>query len=98
MAQLIVNIHCTLHTKNLIIQSKQLREVNQLQNGCFHCSAVVVVLIHCCNVLCHTQDTTGEVVEEEEEEDESIGPWSYVGGLVCIVFLVIVILTYLLSK
>jgi hypothetical protein len=37
-------------------------------------------------------------VEREEEEDDSIEDVSYVGGLVCIVFLIIVIVTYLLSR
>jgi hypothetical protein len=37
-------------------------------------------------------------VGREEEEDDSIEEGSYVGGLVCIVFLIIVIVTYLLSS
>lgn len=33
-----------------------------------------------------------------EEDDDSIGAGSYVGGLVCIVFLVIIIITYLATR
>ncbi|CAI8042979.1 Adhesion G protein-coupled receptor L3 [Geodia barretti] len=42
--------------------------------------------------------TVAPTVEREEEEDDSIEDVSYVGGLVCIVFLIIVIVTYLLSS
>ena len=42
------------------------------------------------------QDVSGvEEEEEEEEEDDSIGAGSYVGGLVCVVFLAIILVTYL---
>ena len=37
-------------------------------------------------------------IVEREEEDDSIEEGSYVGGLVCIVFLVIIIITYLLNR
>lgn len=43
------------------------------------------------------QDLT-PVEEEEDEDDDSIGAGSYVGGLVCIVFLIIILCTYLGSR
>ena len=59
----------------------------------------------CVGLTLFLQDLTPEpptpvtpTVGREEEEDDSIEEGSYVGGLVCIVFLIIVIVTYLLSR
>jgi hypothetical protein len=41
---------------------------------------------------------TPPTMERVDEDDDSIGPGSYVGGLVCIVFLLFIIITYLIPR